>query len=89
VPSNLKDDSNYKRRPDLKRKAEFMNTSVKLNQLFKQHSLDAQLILCNLPAPSRKQTSSDYLEYLDVLTAELPRVVLIKGSGMEVITTLV
>ena len=26
------------------------------------------------------------LEYLDALTADLPRVVLIKGSGMEVVT---
>jgi hypothetical protein len=29
------------------------------------------------------------MEYLDALTADLPRVVLIKGTGMEVVTAYV
>lgn len=72
-------------KPD-KKKAEFMNTSVKLNNVFKQYSKDAAIIFCSLPTPIRGQSSWDYFEYLEALTSDLPRFVLIKGSGMEVVT---
>ncbi|KNE69661.1 hypothetical protein, variant [Allomyces macrogynus ATCC 38327] len=73
------------RHPPDKKKLDFMNTSVKLNQLMRQHSSDAELIFCNLPVPAPDQNAIDYLEYLDVLCHELRRVVLVKGSGMELI----
>lgn len=84
-PSMLNLPAMRRRKPD-KHKAEFMNTSVKLNAVIKEHSTKAAMIFCNLPAPTKKQSSSDYLEYLDALTADLPRVALIKGTGMEVVT---
>ncbi|KNE68213.1 hypothetical protein AMAG_12891 [Allomyces macrogynus ATCC 38327] len=73
------------RHPPDKKKLDFMNTSVKLNQLMRQHSSDAELIFCNLPVPAPDQNAIDYLEYLDVLCHELRRIVLVKGSGMELI----
>ncbi|KAL7753304.1 hypothetical protein RI367_001079 [Sorochytrium milnesiophthora] len=72
--------------PAVKRKIEFMNTSVKLNQIMTERSFASDLIFCNLPAPTAEQTALDYVEYLNVLCADLKRVVLVKGSGMEVVS---
>ena len=74
-----------RRKPD-KQKAEFMNTSVKLNRIFKQNSSESALLFCSLPTPSRKQSTADYLEYLEALSSDLPRIVFVKGSGLEVVT---
>jgi len=70
-----------------------MDTSVKLNQLVKEHSSDAAMIMLNMPAPptvgqGQEQATSDanYVEFLDVLTEGLGRVLLVRGSGMEVVT---
>jgi hypothetical protein len=69
-----------------KQKTEFMHTSVKLNKYFMKNSKDSALVFCSLPTPTKSQSSADYLEYLDALCEGLPRVVLVKGSGMEVVT---
>ena len=69
-----------------KHKVDLMNTSVKLNALMKEHSSDAAIVFCNLPVPSPQQASLDWLEYLEVMTMGLERVVLVKGSGGEVVT---
>ncbi|EGD80722.1 solute carrier family 12 member 6 [Salpingoeca rosetta] len=68
-----------------------MNTSVKLNRIIQQHSHDARLILLNLPgAPKECADSYDaamsYMEYVDVLTENLQRIIMIRGGGREVIT---
>eukprot|EP00049_Salpingoeca_infusionum_P011376 m.197903 g.197903 ORF g.197903 m.197903 type:complete len:1056 (+) comp14912_c0_seq1:122-3289(+) len=68
-----------------------MNTSVKLNRIIKEHSVDAKLILVNLPgAPDQALTgpaaAMKYLDYLEVLTEGLNRVVMVRGGGREVIT---
>lgn len=70
-----------------------MNTAVKLNALMNQNSgpdSDCSLVLCNLPAPSDKKEGSNsiaYIEYLTTLTEGLPRLMLLKGTGSEVVTT--
>lgn len=69
-----------------KEKIDFMTTSVKLNITIKQESSSAALIFLSLPPPSPLQSSSDYMEYLDALTADLPRVMLVKGSGAEIVS---
>eukprot|EP00050_Salpingoeca_kvevrii_P022245 m.123428 g.123428 ORF g.123428 m.123428 type:complete len:1034 (-) comp9648_c0_seq5:1260-4361(-) len=67
-----------------------MNTSVKLNKLIHEHSHDAEMVILNLPGISRKQGEDDlgydYLEYIEVLTENLPRALLVRGGGREVIT---
>ena len=68
-----------------------MNTSVKLNRIIHEHSKDANLILLNLPgAPQECASSYDaamsYMEYVDVLTENLQRIIMIRGGGREVIT---
>eukprot|EP00730_Choanoeca_flexa_P004114 TRINITY_DN11602_c0_g2_i1.p1 TRINITY_DN11602_c0_g2~~TRINITY_DN11602_c0_g2_i1.p1 ORF type:complete len:1030 (+),score=286.13 TRINITY_DN11602_c0_g2_i1:32-3091(+) len=68
-----------------------MNTSVKLNRIIQEHSKTSSLILINLPglpdncAEDMDQASS-YLEFVDVLTEGLQRVLLVRGGGREVVT---
>ncbi|EFX88997.1 hypothetical protein DAPPUDRAFT_41064 [Daphnia pulex] len=66
-----------------------MHTAVKLNEVIVQRSHDAKLVVLNLPSPP-KQTSlgggSNYMEFLEVLTEGLDRVLMVKGCGREVVT---
>jgi hypothetical protein len=77
--------------------AQMMNTAVKLNALIKMNSgegSECRLVVCNLPAPGGKAGGSKgdsvaYVEYLTTLTEDLPRVMLLKGTGTEVVTNYV
>ncbi|XP_073704287.1 solute carrier family 12 member 7 isoform X4 [Garra rufa] len=64
-----------------------MHTAVKLNEVVVRKSQGAQLVLLNMPGPP-KNTGGDenYMEFLEVLTEGLDRVLLVRGSGREVIT---
>jgi potassium/chloride transporter 4/5/6 len=65
-----------------------MHTAVRLNQMILEHSEDSQLVCLNLPKPPHtRDCLPDYMEYLEVLTEKLPRVLLVRGTGKEVITT--
>jgi len=66
-----------------------MHTAVKLNEAIVAKSHEAKLVILNLPGPP-KTTGSDkdcsYLEFLEVLTEGLERVLMVRGGGREVIT---
>ena len=66
-----------------------MNTSVKVNSIMRKRSETSPLVFCNLPLPNKRQTAVDFLEYIDVLCSDLRRVILVKGSGFEVVTSAV
>ncbi|XP_043672366.1 solute carrier family 12 member 4 isoform X2 [Vespula pensylvanica] len=79
-PPTLKPDESDVRR---------MHTSVKLNEVIVNKSHDAQLVILNLPGPPRDtkmERESSYMEFLEVLTERLERVLMVRGSGREVIT---
>ncbi|CAF4804212.1 unnamed protein product, partial [Rotaria socialis] len=66
-----------------------MHSAVRLNQQIRDRSHDAKLVLINLPPPPSQQTSLaafSYMEYVDALTEGLHRLLLMRGSGREVIT---
>nr|XP_030712368.1 solute carrier family 12 member 7 isoform X1 [Globicephala melas] len=64
-----------------------MHTAVKLNGVVLDKSQDAQLVLLNMPGPPRnRQGDENYMEFLEVLTEGLNRVLLVRGSGREVVT---
>ncbi|XP_036081623.1 solute carrier family 12 member 7 isoform X3 [Rousettus aegyptiacus] len=64
-----------------------MHTAVKLNGVVLGKSQDAQLVLLNMPGPPKnRQGDENYMEFLEVLTEGLDRVLLVRGSGREVIT---
>ncbi|XP_014228975.1 solute carrier family 12 member 4 isoform X3 [Trichogramma pretiosum] len=66
-----------------------MHTALKLNEVIVNKSHDAQLVILNLPGPPKEtsiERESNYMEFLEVLTEGLERVLIVRGSGREVIT---
>uniref|UniRef100_A0A915BHS6 Amino acid permease/ SLC12A domain-containing protein n=1 Tax=Parascaris univalens TaxID=6257 RepID=A0A915BHS6_PARUN len=63
-----------------------MHTAVRLNELMRQRSSDAQLVIVNLPGPPPHGTGQYYMEFMDALTEGLQRVLLVRGTGTEVVT---
>jgi len=73
------DDSNVRR----------MHTAVKLNEEIVSKSHDSKLVILNLPGPPKitgEDKDSSYMEFLEVLTEGLERVLMVRGGGREVIT---
>ncbi|KAI0215201.1 Solute carrier family 12 member 6 [Lamellibrachia satsuma] len=64
-----------------------MHTAVRLNEAIVERSHEANLVILNLPGPP-KTTAGDlnYMEFLEVLTEGLDRVIMVRGGGCEVIT---
>ncbi|KAA0723972.1 Solute carrier family 12 member 6 [Triplophysa tibetana] len=64
-----------------------MHTAVKLNEVIVNKSHDARLVLLNMPGPPKNPDGDEnYMEFLEVLTEGLERVLLVRGGGSEVIT---
>ncbi|XP_073461277.1 solute carrier family 12 member 4 [Aquarana catesbeiana] len=64
-----------------------MHTAVKLNEVIVTRSHNAKLVLLNMPGPPKnKDGDENYMEFLEVLTEGLERVLLVRGGGREVIT---
>ncbi|GAB1599326.1 solute carrier family 12 member 4-like isoform X2 [Argonauta hians] len=76
----------FQMKPD-KRNVRRMHTAVKLNEVIVEKSHEAQLVILNLPTPPRTESGEqNYMEFLEVLTEGLERVVMVRGSGREVVT---
>uniref|UniRef100_A0A8C3CRR7 Solute carrier family 12 member 7 n=1 Tax=Cairina moschata TaxID=8855 RepID=A0A8C3CRR7_CAIMO len=81
--SGFKDIFNMKNQSNVRR----MHTAVKLNGVVLNKSQHAQLVLLNMPGPPKNRKGDEnYMEFLEVLTEGLDRVLLVRGSGREVIT---
>jgi len=66
-----------------------MHTAVKLNEAIVSRSHDAKLVILNLPGPPKtlvEDSDYSYMEFLEVLTEGLERVLMVRGGGREVIT---
>nr|CAB3266103.1 potassium-chloride cotransporter [Phallusia mammillata] len=66
-----------------------MHTAVKLNEVIVNKSHEAKLVILNLPGPPKGTNTareSNYIEFLEVLTEGLDRVLMVRGGGREVIT---
>ncbi|CAB1329291.1 unnamed protein product [Coregonus sp. 'balchen'] len=64
-----------------------MHTALRLNEVIMKKSKDAKLVLLNMPGPPKNRMGEEnYMEFLEVLTEGLNRVLLVRGGGREVIT---
>uniref|UniRef100_A0A3Q3XFK7 Uncharacterized protein n=1 Tax=Mola mola TaxID=94237 RepID=A0A3Q3XFK7_MOLML len=62
-------------------------TSMRLNGVIMKKSKEAKLVLLNMPGPPKNRMGNEnYMEFLEVLTEGLNRVLLVRGGGREVIT---
>ncbi|XP_029681810.1 solute carrier family 12 member 5 isoform X3 [Takifugu rubripes] len=64
-----------------------MHTALRLNEVILKKSSEAKLVLLNMPGPPKNRTGDEnYMEFLEVLSEGLNRVLLVRGGGREVIT---
>ncbi|XP_029548860.1 solute carrier family 12 member 5 isoform X3 [Salmo trutta] len=64
-----------------------MHTALRLNGVIVKKSSEAKLVLLNMPGPPNNRSGDEnYMEFLEVLTEGLNRVLLVRGGGREVIT---
>ncbi|KAG7228208.1 hypothetical protein INR49_013371 [Caranx melampygus] len=64
-----------------------MHTALRLNEVIMKKSKEAKLVLLNMPGPPKNRVGiENYMEFLEVLTDGLNRVLLVRGGGREVIT---
>uniref|UniRef100_A0AAY4CHN1 Solute carrier family 12 member 5a n=1 Tax=Denticeps clupeoides TaxID=299321 RepID=A0AAY4CHN1_9TELE len=64
-----------------------MHTALRLNGVIAKKSQEAKLVLLNMPGPPKNRKGDEnYMEFLEVLTEGLNRVLLVRGGGREVIT---
>ncbi|XP_041946681.1 solute carrier family 12 member 5 isoform X1 [Alosa sapidissima] len=64
-----------------------MHTALRLNNVIVKKSSEAKLVLLNMPGPPKNRSGDEnYMEFLEVLTEGLNRVLLVRGGGREVIT---
>uniref|UniRef100_A0A8C2X1B6 Solute carrier family 12 member 5b n=1 Tax=Cyclopterus lumpus TaxID=8103 RepID=A0A8C2X1B6_CYCLU len=64
-----------------------MHTAMRLNEVIVKKSKEAKLVLLNMPGPPKNRVGNEnYMEFLEVLTEGLNRVLLVRGGGREVIT---
>jgi len=69
-------------------KVQKMHTAMRLNEIIVEQSSGSQLVLLNLPkAPKQKEGLDNYIHYLEVLSDNVKRVLFVRGTGKEVITT--
>ncbi|ESO89778.1 hypothetical protein LOTGIDRAFT_124442 [Lottia gigantea] len=64
-----------------------MHTAIELNKHIQSLSSTAQLLIVNMPQfPTKTENVENYMTFLELLVEGIDRVLLVRGSGQEVIT---
>jgi len=73
---------------DIKAEYTFVNKHLRINELLQEHSSDAQMILLTLPQQKVGSTNPAlYLASIDVMTRDLPPVLMVGGNDISVLTS--
>ncbi|KAK6917091.1 SLC12A transporter, C-terminal [Dillenia turbinata] len=64
----------------------FLYTTLKLNSTILRHSRMAAVVLVSLPPPPLNHPSYFYMEYMDLLVENVPRLLIVRGYRRDVVT---
>ncbi|KAK8976449.1 hypothetical protein V6N11_013863 [Hibiscus sabdariffa] len=64
----------------------FLYTTLKLNSTILRYSRMVAVVLVSLPAPLTSHPAYCYMEYMDLLVDNLPRLLMVRGYGRDVVT---
>lgn len=64
----------------------FLYTTLKLNSLILRYSRMAATVLVSLPPPPLNHPAYFYMEYLDLLVENIPRLLIVRGYRKDVVT---
>ncbi|KAG7012559.1 Cation-chloride cotransporter 1 [Cucurbita argyrosperma subsp. argyrosperma] len=64
----------------------FLNTTLKLNSSILRYSRMAAVVLVSLPPPPPNHPAYFYMEYLDLLVENVPRLLIVRGYRRDVVT---
>ncbi|VFQ83306.1 unnamed protein product [Cuscuta campestris] len=64
----------------------FLYTTLKLNSMILKYSRMAAVVLVSLPPPPLNHPSYFYMEYLDLLVENVPRLLIVRGYRRDVVT---
>ncbi|XP_044509297.1 cation-chloride cotransporter 1-like isoform X5 [Mangifera indica] len=64
----------------------FLHTMLKLNSTILRHSRMAAVVLVSLPPPPANHPAYLYMEYMDLLVENVPRLLIVRGYRRDVVT---
>ena len=64
------------------------HAAVLLNKMIKKHSGDANLVVTNLPFIPNEVFPNEYFDFVDAIVNDIDNILLVRGSGAEVITSI-
>ncbi|KAI3730807.1 hypothetical protein L1987_61985 [Smallanthus sonchifolius] len=64
----------------------FLYTTLKLNSTIMNYSRMAAVVLVSLPPPPVNHPSYFYMEYMDLLVENIPRLLIVRGYRKDVVT---
>ncbi|XP_065882236.1 cation-chloride cotransporter 1 isoform X2 [Euphorbia lathyris] len=64
----------------------FLYTTLKLNSTILRHSRMASVVLVSLPPPPVNHPAYFYMEYMDLLVQNVPRLLIVRGYRRDVVT---
>ncbi|ERM99162.1 hypothetical protein AMTRI_Chr02g212270 [Amborella trichopoda] len=64
----------------------FLYTTLKLNSVILRYSRMASVVLISLPPPPLNHPSYFYMEYMDLLVENVPRLLMVRGYRRDVVT---
>ena len=68
---------------------ERMRTARSFNQALKHYSSRASLVVTNMPLIRHEGPPEEFFEYVDAMCSSIDNMMLVRGSGVEVVTTYV
>jgi len=72
---------------ELQREREKTNRHLRLTEMLRQYSTEAELVIMTLPLPRRDQTSPAlYTAWLDIMSKDLPPTLFVRGNQQNVLT---